>query len=450
MLLVSCSRWKEPAESVDKVPAIFPDYVDVTIPSRIAPLNFMVKGARHVQVVFCNEKGMELRADGDDAVQLDETEWQQLTADGGVLKVDVSVWDDAHPDGAKYRTFDVCVSKDEVDPWIMYRLLPPGYEGWMKMGIYQRELASFDELTVMDNEEDHTRCMNCHSTLQNDPEYFTFHQRGKDGFTSIRRKGKTQRIDLKALSGGRHGSHNAWHPSGRYIAFSSNDTKQIFYGKSQDKIEVFDLWSDLFIYDVEGNRVLQDNRFIGEQQLETYPSFSHDGKWLYFSLAKPVHMPEEYEELHYDLVRVPFDVASGTLGEVDTLYSSYQRGGTALMPRMSPDGHFLLYTVSESGAFNLYHKESDFEMMNLEDGSLVDCSPINSADAESFHSWSSNGRWMLFSSKQVDGRYTRLFIAHWDGRVWSKPFLLPQRDPKQNTMLMMAYNVGEFLKKKYE
>ena len=64
---------------------------------------------------------------------------------------------------------------------------------------------------------------------------------------------------------------------------------------------------------------------------------------------------------------------------------------------------------------------------------------------ESYHAWSSNGRWLLFASKRIDDRFTRLFIAHWDGQKWSRPFLLPQRCPEQNTLLLMAYNIPEFI-----
>lgn len=276
------------------------------------------------------------------------------------------------------------------------------------------------------------------------------HVRGPKGTTIVRHGGNEEHIFLRELAGGRHGSLASWHPSSRYIAYSCNDTKQIFYGKSQDKIEVFDLKSDLYIYDVEKRRAILDDRFTSPDQWETFPTFSPDGKWLYFSVAQPVHMPQEYEGLHYSMVRAPFDEQSGQLGAVDTLYNTNLNGGTALMPRITPDGRYLLCTIAESGAFNLYHKESDFLMMDLQTGGLVDCSAINSPEAESYHAWSSSGRWMMYSSKQLDGRYTRLFLAHWDGKRWSKPFLLPQESPQQNTLLMMAYNVAEFVEDSVE
>jgi hypothetical protein len=71
----------------------------------------------------------------------------------------------------------------------------------------------------------------------------------------------------------------------------------------------------------------------------------------------------------------------------------------------------------------------------------------NSDNVESYHSWSHDSRWMVFSSRRLDGLYTRLYITHIDeqGKV-SKPFLLPQKDPKRYYAdLMFSYNIPEFI-----
>ena len=250
----------------------------------------------------------------------------------------------------------------------------------------------------------------------------------------------------KEMSGGRHGSYNIWHPSKRYIAFSSNSTHQAFYGQSKNKIEVYDLWSDLIVYDIDREQVLQDERFTDSLNLEMFPSFSPDGKWLYFSTAKPVNMPMETDRLHYNIVRVPFDEATGKLGDIDTVYSAYRQGGTAMMPRLTPDGRYMLFSLGECGGFNLYHTESDLKMMDLETGDMVPTDILNSPRSESHHGWSSNGKWVVYMTKRFDGRYTRLMLAYWDGQRFHKPFLLPQQNPEDNLLLLMAYNVPEFIK----
>ena len=191
--------------------------------------------------------------------------------------------------------------------------------------------------------------------------------------------------------------------------------------------------------------VLQDERFTDSLNLEIFPSFSPDGKWLYFSTAKPVNMPMEADNLHYSIVRVPFDAETGGLGEVDTVYSAYEQGGTAMMPRITADGRYMLFSLGECGAFNLYHTESDLKMMDLQTREMIPTDILNSPRSESYHAWSSNGKWLLYMTKRFDGRYSRLMMAYWDGEKFHKPFLLPQKNPEDNTMLLMAYNIPEFI-----
>ena len=72
---------------------------------------------------------------------------------------------------------------------------------------------------------------------------------------------------------------------------------------------------------------------------------------------------------------------------------------------------------------------------------------INSPDTESYHSWSSNGRWVVFSSRRYDGNYTRPFIAHIDkDGHGSKPLELPCADPDYHRKFLKCYNVPEFMR----
>ena len=71
---------------------------------------------------------------------------------------------------------------------------------------------------------------------------------------------------------------------------------------------------------------------------------------------------------------------------------------------------------------------------------------INSDRADTYHSWSSNSRWVIFSSKRDDGMFTRLYIAHADqaGR-FGKPFVLPQQDPDFYGQCAMVFNRPELI-----
>ena len=99
------------------------------------------------------------------------------------------------------------------------------------------------------------------------------------------------------------------------------------------------------------------------------------------------------------------------------------------------------------GNFSIWHKEADLWMMDLQTGKQYPLTAINSNDTESFHNWSSNSRWCVFSSRREDGRYTRLYLAHIDEQgVASKPFLLPQENPVEYYLeLPYSYNVPDFI-----
>ena len=444
--LSGCSRIRKAARTADVQPDIFPDYIGVTVPVNIAPLNFMMEGVEHIQAVFrIDGKEQTLVCGSEGVVDIPLDEWRDMTskAAGSKIEVEVSAWNEANPDGIKYKSFAINVSKDEIDPWIAYRLIEPGYEAWRYMGIYQRELSSYDEFEIVSNKTTKSACVNCHHFDNRSAKRMMFHARGKNGGTIFLENGKTHKVKPESKI-----VYPAWHPEGRYIAFSSNDTHQVFYGQGRQPIEVYDKSSDIVVYDTQENKVINDSRFIGEEYMETFPGWSPDGKSLYFCSGATKKMPAERKELHYSILRVGFDSNSGKLGEaIDTVYNARTQGGSASFPRVSPDGKYLLFTLSDFGTFPIWHNEADLKMIDLHTGASVDRDVWNDNDnTESYHSWSNNGRWVMFSSRRLDGRYTRLFIAGLDknGKP-RKPFLLPQKDPRQNTLRLKSYNIPEFM-----
>ena len=183
-------------------------------------------------------------------------------------------------------------------------------------------------------------------------------------------------------------------------------------------------------------------------RFETFPSFSPAGDKLYFCTADSVEMPARYKEARYSLCSIGFDAASGRLGrDVDTLCNARTTGRSVSFPRVSPDGAFMLYALSDYGTFSIWHRDADLRMIDLRSGREVETSAVNSPEAESYHSWSSNSRWILFNSRRVDGLYTHVYMAHVsDDGTLSNPFLLPQRDPDFYRTFMKSYNIPEFVR----
>jgi Tol biopolymer transport system component len=70
---------------------------------------------------------------------------------------------------------------------------------------------------------------------------------------------------------------------------------------------------------------------------------------------------------------------------------------------------------------------------------------LNSRKSESYHSWSSNGKWVVISSRREDGVHTRPYLAYLksDG-TFTKPFAVPQKDPEYTRKFMYSFNIPEF------
>ena len=187
---------------------------------------------------------------------------------------------------------------------------------------------------------------------------------------------------------------------------------------------------------------------FSKKRFETFPAFSPDGRHLYFCSAPALDMPSELPDLRYSLCRIAFDPETRAFGTtVDTLFRAETVQRSFLFPRVSPDGNYLLGTTTAYGTFPIWHKDADLCMLDLQTGEPISTDVANSPDTESYHTWSSNGRWVIFSSRRLDGLYTRLFIAHVsEGGVLSKPFALPQPSAEYYTLLTRSYNIPEFVK----
>lgn len=449
ILLSGCSSWKTAESAVDLRPAIFPDYAEVTIPKNIAPLNFMVEGADRIQASFSHEGIELLRVKGKDGIiQIPVRKWSELLdqAAGGNIDVYVSVWSDEYPRGAAFLPFPVHIADNEIDEWIAYRLIEPGYRSWRQIGLYQRNLTSFEESAIVTNSTTNETCLNCHHFPSYSSESMMFHARGANGGTILYHKGKLTKIKFNEIGPKKNTTYPAWHPEGRFIAFSSNTTRQTFYLHGKKPLEVYDNASDLILYDIEKEEVLTDPRFMTAQTLESFPAWAPDGSHLYYVAADAGSLPEELESMHYHILRVSFDEETRTFGpQIDTVFKA--DAGSASYPRVSADGRYLFYTWSAYGTFPVWHSEADLRMIDLHTMEPVDVSIWNDEDeADSYHSWSSDGRWVLFGSRRQDGRYTRLYLAYFDRDGHPhKPFLLPQEDPRYNLWRLKSYNVPEFV-----
>jgi hypothetical protein len=67
---------------------------------------------------------------------------------------------------------------------------------------------------------------------------------------------------------------------------------------------------------------------------------------------------------------------------------------------------------------------------------------VNSKECESWHNWSANSRWLVFSSKRESPLFNRPYLAYVDAEGnCGKPFLLPQEDPAYYDSLLRTYTM---------
>ena len=211
---------------------------------------------------------------------------------------------------------------------------------------------------------------------------------------------------------------------------------------------MFDLDSDLQVYDVVHNQIITAPQIKRQGIWESFPAFSPDGRTIYFTAAAQVEIPGELTQSHYNLMKVSFDPSTGTIGQdVEMLIDAASMAKSVCFPKPSYDGRYLMYTLCDYGTFSIWHHESDLWLLDLETGETRLMDEVNSNDTDSYHNWSSNSRWFVFSSRRDDGLFTRLYIAHFDENgVAGKPFMLPQRDPDHYyEALYRSYNVPEFV-----
>ena len=417
LLVMGCSCSRVVFEDSAQLPPIVPDCAGVTVPEGMAALSFEMADGRPFRV--------ECRRDGD------------------TLFYSVCAWDRKTGRGVRFAPFPVYISQDPIDPYIAYRLIEPSYEGWKEMGLYARELASYREHPIVTNRDNRGGCVNCHQFPGGDPSRMMFHARGAGGGTVFMDGDEAKLINLTTLGPHRQGVYPAWHPSGRWIAFSSNDTHQSFPIYGHQQVEVYDRSSDLILMDLQTDSVTVCPAAYGDARMETFPAWSPDGQTLYYCVADSLSdVAENRALLHYRLEAVAFrdgqfEGEPRPVWQCDTLSASF--------PRVS--GKWMLFTASGYATFPIWHPEADLYLMNLETGEAAPAEALNSPEAESYHSWSSNGRWVLLSSRRLDGRYTRLYIAHFDGEGhFGKPFLLPQKRYSHNVLRLKSYNVPEFVK----
>ena len=438
-------------------PQIYPDYTDVTIPVNIAPLVFEIKSVADEYVTRVSSGDKEYLYAGAEVAPSFE-EWNSLLQAAVGSSINVEIYAEQNGKWRAFDAFPINVSPDTIDEYISYRLIPPSYVAYERLNISQRNLSTYDENIIYNNmlvtNEPEGQCINCHAYKNYKTDNMQFHVRQYKGGTVFVHNGIPIKLNLATDSTLSAGVYPAFNPVYDVVAYSVNKTGQIFHTKNPNKVEVQDSESDIILFYPRTMAVT--NVANDTTKLEVFPWWSPDGRTLYYCSSdfpdiregeEPVSAEiRQYKDIKYSILRRSWSLEDGISNKVDTVFNAAKMGKSATFPRVSPDGKYLLFAMAEYGCFHIWHNDADLYIMNLETGDFWPLDAANSNYAESYHSWSSTGRWILFASRRDDTNYSRLYIAHItpDGQA-EKAFLLPQQNADFYNFFDRSYNVPEFM-----
>lgn len=430
---------------------IDPDFNGAEIPWNIAPMNFDLIGrtARdHIAVAAIAADGDSLNAKircapqggehTEDRVKVtfNEKNWADFLAKhrGGTIAMRVL------SDNSTLTNLQLKISADAIDRALVYRLIEPSYGVFGEMSIVERELSNFRE-TVLDSNHDEQpgerRCMNCHTPLKDGHGSFMRHLRGKTNGTLISSaKHGRKFVNLREADDKESPAYPAWHPSGDFIVFSKNQTRQSFKYVDPQKIEVYDLSSSLMLYSLADGALVRVESAPDEK--ECYPAWDPSGQLLFSSCCRTNNV--------YDLRVRRFEPASRKFSAPETIIDANSSNLSVLHPRISPDGRWAVVTTTTEGVFPIWHRDSNLYVINLVNRTARFAAELNSGEAETFHNFSTNGRWLVFASRRDNGTVTRLYLTHFDPAtgLFSTPFRLPAADPEAESIRRFSYNAPDF------
>ena len=425
--------------------AICPDYTDIAIPVNIAPLNFSLEGASFMKASIHGQEHTYTFSSFGHNMKFPIRKWKKMlsTEAGATLEVTLS----ARMSGRRVTldTFTWEVRPELIDRYISYRLIEPAYEVWNMLTIEERCVENFSERTLADNSITGRSCMNCHISNRAEVPTTFMHARSKGGATLYQREGRIRKIDTATDSTAGAAVYGEISANGRWGIFTTADIRNALHTAAQERFEVFDASSDLILLDFEKGTVTDSPLVKGTEYQETFPCWSADGRKVYFCRAAALEQPAQTTDMHYDLYSIDFDPETGRLGdEITLVYDATAAGTSVSLPKCSPDGTKILFCASDYGTFPLWHSETDLRMLDIQTGEVDPMTQTNGAYGDSYHCWSTNGRWICWASKRDDRVYGRPYFAfvREDGTT-TKAFVLPQKNPGRYGTLLKSFNIPE-------
>ncbi len=250
-------------------------------------------------------------------------------------------------------------------------------------------------------------------------------------------------------------------PDGRYVVSTVKDrsvfapVEDLFYSQ-----RFFPVAGILVVYDRQTKQFFPLKGADDRRYVQSNPVWSPDGKTILFArnesytlagLKDPSSAVVERDEVteffeggkkfRYDIYRIDFNEGRG--GTPAPLPGASGNGMSNYFPRFSPDGRWIVFCQSDS--FMLLRPDSTLYILPATGGTPRKMRCNFPGKMNSWHSWSPNGRWLVFASK-ANGPFTQLWLTHIDAQGNDSPAVVLEHF----TAADRAANIPEFVNVKPE
>ncbi len=242
-------------------------------------------------------------------------------------------------------------------------------------------------------------------------------------------------------------------PDGRHVLSTVNETVYVVNYPQYEFLQVFFPTRGILAwYSKDTDEIKPLPGADNPEYVHCDPVWSPDGNTIIFARARakdaytqdqvmPRYANEGTEvQIQYDLYRMPFNNGKG--GKPEPIEGASMNGLSNTFPKVTPDGKYIVFVKCKNG--QLMRPDSSLWIVPFEGGKarVMKC---NTPMMNSWHSFSPNGRWMVFSSK-ARSFYTQMYLTHIDENGDSTPPVLIENATADNR----AVNLPEFVNTSYD
>ena len=369
--------------------------------------------------------------------------WKSIIAGGTERKYSVTIQDNSLIGGSK-ATVSFSISGDPVDASVFFRSVPLPFkfarENMKKIKWYMGDISS--DLKPHAVLQDMPVCANCHSFSANGKtigmDVDAIDDKGAYALSSFQENTRFASDSILSWSKFQTGKFtygllSQVSPDGRYVVSTLHDCEIFVDRKDLEYSQLFFPFKGvLAVYDRKEKKYFELSGANDTMFVQSNPTWTPDGKTILFTRAKAKHFNEsgihngsvakkqdqarykQFEKNYldrdslfkFDIYSIPFNDGKG--GEAKPIEGASNNGLSNYFPKVSPDGKWIVFCQAES--FMLLQKDSKLAILPLTGGKpgLLNG---NGENMNSWHSWSPNSKWIIFSSKKYSP-YTQLFITH--------------------------------------